>query len=58
VRAGPLRDREGRVQAATDACDCAAGSLRREGAETPPAVARASAPCGGWRVGDGAYELS
>ena len=46
------------MQTATDACNCAAGGLRGEEAETPPAVARASAPCGGWRAGDGAYELS
>jgi hypothetical protein len=46
------------VQTATGACDCAAGGLRCEGAETPPAFARASAPCGGWRAGDGVYELS
>ena len=58
VRAGPPRNREGRVPTATDARDCAAGGLRCKGAETPPAFARASAKCGGWRAGDGAYELS
>jgi hypothetical protein len=48
----------GAWQTATDARDGLAGGLRGEGAEIPPAFARASASCGGWGAGDGAYELS